>query len=106
MALDSNPSQGFGAVTDQNTWDSEATYWRNSWRSRPYAQADRDYGYYEPGYRYGVDSANKYRGKQWNDVESDLRGGWDKYEHRGTGTWEHMKDAVRDAWDRVTGHGR
>jgi hypothetical protein len=22
----------------------------------------------------------------------------------GQSTWEHVKDAVRDAWDRVTGH--
>jgi hypothetical protein len=38
-------------------------------------------------------------------VESDLRTGWDKYEHRlsGGSTWENIKDAVRDAWHRVTG---
>jgi hypothetical protein len=36
-------------------------------------------------------------------VEADLRTGWDKYEHRGTSTWERIKDAVRDAWHRVTG---
>ena len=26
---------------------------------------------------------------------------WDREEHRGGGTWEHMKEAVRDAWDRI-----
>ena len=40
-----------------------------------------------------------------NDVESDLRTGWDKFEHRSAGgaTWENIKDAVRDAWHRITG---
>jgi hypothetical protein len=101
MAGDMNPTQGFGATTDQLTWDNEATYWRDNWRARPYVQADRGFDYYQPGYRYGFESASKYRGKQWNDVESDLRSGWDKYEHRGQSTWEHMKEAVRDAWNRV-----
>jgi hypothetical protein len=47
-------------------------------------------------------------GRSWNDVEADLRTGWDKYEGRGTAaesTWEKVKDAVRDAWHRVTGQG-
>jgi hypothetical protein len=98
---DTNPTQGFGATKDQLTWNTEDTYWRENWRARPYAQADRGFDYYQPGYRYGFESASKYRGRKWNDVESDLRSGWDKYEHRGQSTWEHMKDAVRDAWDRV-----
>jgi hypothetical protein len=65
--------------------------------------ADRGYEYYQPGYRYGVESATRYRGRNWNDIEGDLRSGWDRFEHRGQSTWENMKDAVRDAWNRVTG---
>ena len=44
-------------------------------------------------------------GRNWNDVESDLRTGWDKYENRPDrgSTWESVKDAVRDAWHRITG---
>jgi hypothetical protein len=26
-----------------------------------------------------------------------------RYDHRAQSTWEQMKNAVRDAWDRVTG---
>jgi len=33
------------------------------------------------------------------DVETDLPRSWNAYEHRGTSTWEQMKEAVRDAWD-------
>ena len=86
-------------------WDSEDAYWRTNYRNRPYASAaNRDYDYYRPGYRYGYDAADRYRDRSWNDVESDLQRDWNSYEHRGSSTWEQMKDAVRDAWDRVTGN--
>lgn len=99
---DVNPTQGFGATDNQLNWGTEETYWRENWRSRPYASADRDFDYYQPGYRYGYESAGKYRGRAWNDVENELSAGWSKYEHRGQSTWENVKDAVRDAWNRVT----
>lgn len=95
-----------GASTGASDWASEDNYWRSNFNSRPYARADRGYDSYQPGYRYGFESANRFRGRQWNDVENDLRIGWDRYEHRAQSTWEHVKDAVRDAWDRVTGHHR
>jgi hypothetical protein len=85
------------------TWADEDRYWQDNFRSRPNVTADRDYDYYRPAYRYGFESANRYRGRQWNDVEPDLRSGWDRYEHRGAGsTWENVKDSVKDAWNRVT----
>ena len=84
-------------------WLTEEQYWRSNWTDRPYVTADRGFDYYRPGYQYGYEAANRYRGRDWNDVESDLRSGWDRFESKGQGTWEHMKDAVRDAWNRVTG---
>lgn len=93
-------------ATDLN-WDTEDTYWRDTFRSRPYVLGD-EYDRYRPAYRYGFESARHHMGRQWEDAESDLKSGWDRYEHRGglQSTWEDIKDAVRDAWDRVTGHHR
>jgi len=99
---DVNPTQGFNATDRQLDWGVEETHWRNSFSSRPYVSADRDFEYYRPAYRYGSESAMRYNGRQWNDVENDLRTGWDRYEHRGQSTWENVKDAVRDGWNRVT----
>ena len=82
-------------------WTTEDQYWRTNWNTRPYVTADRGYDYYRPGYEYGYEAANRYRRREWNDIESDLRSGWDRFEHRGQSTWEHMKEAVRDAWNRV-----
>jgi hypothetical protein len=92
-------------MQNRPNWTDEDTYWRDNYRNRPYATSgQRDYSYYEPGYRYGYEAANRYRDRDWSDVESDLSRGWNSYEHRGTSTWEQMKDAVRDAWDRMTGN--
>ena len=99
---DVNPTQGFGATRTQLDWGAEETYWRENWRSRPYAAGDKDFEHYRPGYRYGFESAHRHRGRDWHEAEGELRTGWEKYEHRGESTWEHMKHAVRDAWDRVT----
>lgn len=87
------------------TWDTEDNWWRSNFEKRPYAQSGLGYDYYRPAYQYGHESASHYMGRKWDDVESDLRSGWDKYEHRSEkkSTWEDVKDAVRDAWHRVTG---
>ena len=103
MAKRDDISTGTSTGGTSTDWKTEEQYWRSNWNTRPYVSADRGYEYYQPGYRYGVESATRYRGKNWNDVEGDLRSGWDRFEHRGQSTWENMKDAVRDAWNRVTG---
>jgi hypothetical protein len=93
-----------GAATD-TSWDQEDTYWRGNYQDRPYVGTNRNYDSWRPAYRYGWESANRYRGKNWSDVETDLRSGWDRYEHRGDArtTWEQGKAAVRDGWDRMMG---
>ena len=85
------------------TWNDEDTYWRSNYRNRPYGSSG-DYDRFQPGYRFGFESASRYRGRDWNDVEPELRSSWDNYEYRGNSTWEQIKDAARDAWDRVTGN--
>ncbi len=98
---DFNPGQGFSAPADVLRWDNEEQYWRNVWHLRPYVVADRGFDFYRGGYRYGFEAALRNRGRRWDDVESELQRDWDDYEYRGTSRWEHVKDAVRDGWDRV-----
>jgi hypothetical protein len=96
-----------------STWLAEEEYWRNNYSSRPYASADRGFEFYRPAYRYGVESAQRYHGKQWNEVQPEIERGWETFkgggwadfkgETKSESTWSILKDAVRDAWDRVTG---
>ena len=85
-------------------WTTEEAYWRTNYATRPYIRTNREFDYWGPAYRYGYDSAMKYPGRRWDEVENDLRTGWDRFEHRSKSTWEEIKDAVRDGWDRVTGN--
>jgi hypothetical protein len=85
-------------------WDEEDRYWRQNYTSRPYASGST-YDSWQPGYRYGYESASRYQGRKWDEVERDLERDWESYEYRGSNrsTWQQIKDAVRDGWDRVTG---
>ena len=83
-------------------WVREESFWRDNWHKRPYVRADCGYEHYAPAYRYGVESAHRLSGRDWDEVEDELSEGWERYEHRSRGTWEEIKAAVRDAWDRVT----
>ena len=89
-------------ATTPADWTTEDAHWRKSYRDRPYAEADRGYEFYEPAYRYGFESSNRYQGRSWNDAQSDLERGWDNVKDRGKSTWQQVKDAVRDSWDRAT----
>jgi hypothetical protein len=96
-------NESLGSTEDEivNEWDPEDAYWREHWRARPGVSADRSYEFYQPGYRYGFESARRYRSRTWTDAESELRAGWAEYKHRGQAAWEQIKGAVKDGWDRV-----
>jgi hypothetical protein len=86
------------------SWTDEETYWRENYKTRPYAGQGQNYESFGPAYRFGYDAYERYPDKSWDDVESDLGRDWDSYENRGQSTWQQMKNAVKDAWDRVTGN--
>ena len=85
------------------SWTDEETYWRENYKNRPYA-GSQSYETFGPAYRFGYDAYERYPDKSWTDVESDLSREWGTYEHRGQSTWQQMKNAVKDAWDRMTGN--
>ena len=91
-------------MADNKTWNDEDSWWRNNFNSRPYATG-RNYEEFRPAYQYGFESGQHHMGRKWNDVESDLKSGWEKFEgRRGAGSaWDSVKHAVKDAWDRITG---
>ena len=91
--------------TWQASWDTEENYWHENFSSRPYAIGPDYYERFRPAYRYGFESAQHHLGRGWEDAETDLRQGWSTYQYRGesTSAWDEIKEAVRDAWDRVVG---
>jgi hypothetical protein len=106
--LDENASANENAARDDNweaSWETEDNYWHENFSSRPYSLGPDYYDRFRPAYRYGFDAGSHSMGRRWDDAEPDLRAGWERYEHRGesASTWDEIKDAVRDAWDRTTG---
>jgi uncharacterized protein (TIGR02271 family) len=75
---------------------------RQDWQTR-YAAQGGTYDDYAPAYRYGnqMRSSDKYRGRNWNDVEADLRSDWDARGGGAPSTWDKMKAAVQSGWDRM-----
>ena len=87
---------------DRMTNDDDDVYYRNHWNS-VYGAGGESYDAYQPAYSYGSTMArdDKYRGRQWNEVENDLRMDWDTRYPGEQSTWEKMKSAVRAGWDRM-----
>ncbi|MGI4843063.1 MAG: hypothetical protein ACRYF7_07085 [Janthinobacterium lividum] len=89
---------------DRMTNDDDDTIYRSHFSST-YGTAGGSYDDYAPAYSYGAESArsDKYRGRRWDEVESDLHSDWDTRSGSAAGsTWEKMKAAVRRGWDRMT----
>jgi uncharacterized protein (TIGR02271 family) len=88
---------------------SDDDYYRKHWTSN-FSSAGGSYDDYAPAYSYGSEMAgsDKYRGRKWDDVQSDLRSDWDsRYPGDSKGgaigsTWERVKAAVRHGWEKVT----
>jgi uncharacterized protein (TIGR02271 family) len=87
----------------QGASSGDDTYYRNHFAST-YSTMGGNYDDYAPAYSYGsqMRSDARYQGRQWDDVESDLRSDWESRNGSASGsTWDKMKAAVRHGWDKV-----
>ena len=69
-----------------------------------YAGSGAAYDDYAPAYSYGAQMAGsgRHAGRHWDEIEPELRSGWDSRDGSGdASTWEKMKAAVRHGWDRI-----
>ena len=85
-------------------WSDVSSQYRQQWQSRSGSAGGR-WEEYEPGYRYGYEMANdpRYQGRDFNDVEADLRGGYSSWSQRSgyqsdPSAWDRIKEGVRDAF--------
>jgi hypothetical protein len=102
-----NDATGFSAQTgsDDPAWSpqtaSDDSAYRSHWSSN-YATSGTPYEQYAPAYSYGSTMAGQHRGRQWNDVESDMRTQWEARNSGSPSTWEQFKGAIRHGWDSIT----
>ena len=88
--------------TAYTSGDDYSSDFRRDYESR-YKSSGLAYDAVEPAYNYGYRSANdaRYRGRNWSDVENDLRTDYER--NNPNSSWEKIKDAVRYGWEKVTG---
>ena len=100
-------STGTGGLAAGEDLDpvAEGDYWRENFRRRPYYEAEREYSHYEPAYRYGWERAglSEYRNRSFEEVEIDLRRGWESAEQAPLPSWEDARHPARDAFEKARG---
>ncbi len=80
-------------------------YYRDRYDTSPSKLADRNYDDVRPAYQLGhIAGANPdYQGRRFEEVEGDLRKGWDDAAQKAHGGWEHVRGYVNDAYTRNSG---
>jgi len=83
-----------------NGYNAYSSGFRQHFQSN-YANRGYQYERYEPAYRYGytLASEERYRGRDWSQIEADARRDWER-NHRDS-AWDDFKDAVRHGWQQV-----
>ena len=92
------------AVAEEINPTKEHGYWQANYSMRPYVKSNTPYEQYAPAYQYGWEAQSKHHGKTFDEAESTLRRDWDKVKGKSELGWDHAKHAVKDSWNRVSGH--
>jgi hypothetical protein len=79
----------------------EDNYWRENFKTRSYYVEGDAYELYQPAYRYGWETYPRYVGRNFDEVEPELRTGWDRVKGTSSLTWDRAKQATRDAWHKI-----
>ncbi len=64
-----------------------------------YKASGANFDAYRPAYGYGYAAGTKHSDRDYNDVESDLRAGYERTEDAAENGWENVKDAVQHAYN-------
>lgn len=97
-------------------WDEARPAIRDAWNrveSRSYGiqkgtaeTTTATYGHedYRPAYWYGWEAAQKYPGRRWAEIASEMERDWDKVRGVSRLPWSEAELAVHEAWDRAGSH--
>jgi uncharacterized protein (TIGR02271 family) len=93
---------GMRGTTGMTGYDEYEPMWRNHYQTT-YTGTGHTYDEFQPAYHYGYDLASdaRYRGRDWTAIEPEARRDWEMRYH--DSAWDDFKDAVRQAWQSVTG---
>ena len=92
---------GGKAVAEHFDPTVEADHWRANHAKQPFYSEGQEYDAYEPAYRLGATSLDRYPNKSFDDVEPHLQKDYEGMKGEAHVGWERAKAATRAAWDRV-----
>lgn len=79
----------------------EDAYWKQNYQSKGYVSKGEAYETYQPAYRAGYEGRQRYAGKKFEEVETELKSDYEKSKGTSPLEWNKAKAATRDAWHRV-----
>ncbi|HSE41497.1 MAG TPA: hypothetical protein VLH08_12115 [Acidobacteriota bacterium] len=81
----------------------EEAYWKEKLKTRSYYNEGREYDEYATAFHYGWDAAARPENacRKFEDIEAELEREWPSYKGSNEKSWQHAKDSVRDAYDRI-----
>ncbi len=80
---------------------AEDAYWRENYRNRHYVDRNASYDVYRPAYRVGYEGYARYKGRKYEDVETDLQRDYERTAGQGSLAWDKARYATQDAWQRL-----
>jgi hypothetical protein len=90
--------KGVAEAIDPSTEDQ---YWGAEYPKRPYYDGGISYDEMRHAYRYGWEARARHPGRTFDEAESELRQGWADAHQGSRLEWRHVRNAARDAWQRV-----
>lgn len=83
--------------------DQEEKYWLEKHPGQPYAKKDVPAERYAPAYRAGIEAAEKYPGKKFEEIEDEISQNYEKHRVGAALPWDHARHAVHAAWAKLSG---
>lgn len=72
-----------------------------TFQDKPYYNSSRTWQDYSPAYQYGYNTYGTYRGRKFDDVETELERDWDNVKADSRLAWNEARAAVRDGWHSI-----
>jgi hypothetical protein len=99
---DENKKQSATSPGSSGTdWKKEEAYWREQHGNQPYADKSRSYDDYAKAYRIGVEAAEKYTGKDYDEIEDSLASDYERAQPGSALPWDMARPAVKAAWEKL-----
>jgi hypothetical protein len=82
---------------------AEEEYWRKHHEDQPHASEGTTFEQFAPAYRVGAEAAQKYPGREFDEIEVDVVLDYEKHEVGSALPWDHVRGASKAAWAKVSG---